>query len=68
MRPLLNWIKVLFEEYKFARRFALFWAISLISYVVVFPGALSDAEFVATVGVLSVVIGFYQVHRSKDEP
>lgn len=66
MRPVLEWIRVLFEEYKFARRFALFWAIGLISYVVLFPAALSDAKFVSIVGVLSVVIGFYQVHRSKD--
>lgn len=66
-------IRALFEDYKFARRFALFWAIGLITYSVLrfFEMPKVDAPhatvIVSIIGILATVIAFYQAHRSKDE-
>ena len=67
------WIRVLFEDYKFARRFALFWAIGVITYAVLKffgMGAVSEHQatvIVAIIGILATVVAFYQWHRSNDE-
>ena len=67
------WIRVLFEDYKFARRFALFWAMALITCTVVEffqmdeVGAPHATVIVAIIGILATVIAFYQWHRSKDD-
>lgn len=73
MKRLGQCIKALFEEYKFARRFALFWAIGLITFTVIEFFEMNQVEtphatvIVAIIGILSAVIGFYQWHRSNDE-
>lgn len=74
MRRFGAFIRVLFEDYKFARRFALFWAIWLITYsvlrffertqVIDTPHA---TVIVAIIGILATVIGFYQWHRQGDK-
>lgn len=69
----MNWLSRLFEEHKLARRFALFWAMSLITYTVVSfveyaPHIIgADKVFIAIIGILSVVIGFYQWSRAHDD-
>jgi hypothetical protein len=68
-------IKSLFEEHKAARRVTLFWAIWLISVVVlrvtdpeVLPTITAAAATVVTaiIGILATVVSFYQWHRSND--
>jgi hypothetical protein len=72
----MNIIKLFFEEYKGARRFSLFWAITLITYVVVNViqpenlsniNAASATVVTSILGILATVIGFYQWHRSQDD-
>lgn len=66
-------IRALFEDYKFSRRFALFWAMGLITYSVLRFFELIDKidtpglVLVAIIGVLATVIGFYQWHRAGDK-
>jgi hypothetical protein len=67
-------INALFEKYKFARRSALYWAMGLITYSVLRffdliekVGAPQASVIVAIIGLLSVVIGLYNKHRSQDE-
>lgn len=73
MKRINNWVRVLFEEYKFSRRFALFWAMGLITYSVLRFFELIDKidtpglVLVAIIGVLATVIGFYQWHRAGDK-
>jgi len=73
MARINEYIRILFDECKFARRFSLFWAMGLVTYVVVsfferpdFMEAPQASVVIAFVGVLTTVIGFYQWHRSKD--
>ena len=74
MKRVNNWVRVLFEEYKFSRRFALFWAMGLITYSVLRFFELTDkvdtphaTVIVAIIGVLATVIAFYQWHRQGDK-
>lgn len=69
-------IKKLFEEYKFARRFSLFWCLGMITFVimkVVTPEILINISaggatvVTSIIAILSTVIGFYQWHRSEDD-
>ena len=69
-------IKKFFEEYKGARRLSLFWAIWLITVVVL---RVTDPEIItnisaagatvvsAVIGILATVIAFYQWHRLHDD-
>ena len=50
-----------------ARRFALFWAMAITTYVVMSPDSFTDAKFVSAVGILSAITLFYGVHRSKGD-
>lgn len=70
-----KFIKSMFEEHKAARRVTLFWALWLISVVVlrvtdpeVIPTITAAAATVVTaiIGILTTVVAFYQWHRSKD--
>lgn len=70
-----KFVKSLFEEHKAARRVTLFWAIWLISVVVlrvtdpeVIPTITAAAATVITaiIGILTTVIAFYQWHRNSD--
>lgn len=69
----LEFIRLLFEEYKFARRALLVWAMGLITYCVVkvFENlALINKDvslfLVAVVGLLTIVLTFYQRSRERD--
>lgn len=73
---LSKFLKSLFEEHKAARRISLFWAIWLISVVVlrvteptVIVGITAAGATVvgSVVGILATVIAFYQWHRNKDD-
>lgn len=68
-------ISKLFEEHKFARRFALFWCMGLITFIaakVIQPEILlhistgGAAVVTSFIAILSTVVGFYQYHRSQD--
>ena len=70
-----GWIMTLFDElfnkHKFVRRFIVFWALLIITWAVhnTFPRLEGEHllnAFLAILGLLSVVIGFYQWLRNKD--
>lgn len=69
----MKWLSDLFEKHRAARRIALFWAIGLITVTVMrflemapsLDGA--DKVFIAIIGILSVVVGFYQKGRNDDD-
>ena len=73
-------MKDLFEKYKVVRRLALLWAIWLITIVVLritddlilftlasASGASLAAIATSVIGILTVVVGLYQVGRQKDK-
>lgn len=69
-------ISTLFEEHKLARRIMLFWAMWIITVMayrrsdpklMASGNGMTPEEFITIVGLLSIVIGFYQWSRSKDE-
>ena len=69
----MKWLDDFFNKHKGARRFSLFWAMSLITYIAVSyvrkMGELNETDGIVIlgfIGVLTPVIGFYQWHRSKD--
>lgn len=71
---LLDFIGLLFEKYKFARRLLLIWAAALITYSLVsfwqHVDTITDPVakvIIAVLGLLTVVIGFYQWSRERDE-
>ena len=55
-----------FNKHKGVRRLLLLWACCLITYSVV-KNHLADTVAVAVIGLLTVVIGFYQWSRNKDD-
>ena len=69
---MLKWIDKLFNQHKIARRGALIWAITVITITIMaflemapkLPGA--DKVFIAIIGILATVIGFYQWSRQQD--
>lgn len=70
---LLDFIGLLFEKYKLARRLLLVWAAGLITYSLVefwkHLEHISDPAarvIIAVLGLLTVVIGFYQWSRERD--
>lgn len=69
---MLKWIGKAFEEHKLARRGSLIWAIVMITITInVFFGMAegmqnADKVFIAIIGILATVIGFYQWHRQQD--
>jgi len=70
----LEFIGLLFEKYKFARRLLLIWASWLITYSIIqFWSKLDHITdpaarvIIAVFGLLTVVIGFYQWSRERDE-
>ena len=70
MKNFSEWIDRLFNQYRFVRRFMLFWIVGLLSLVTyqIFwntKGELST-EYIALTGLLTVVIGLYQWIRSKE--
>ena len=70
-------VTVLFEEHKLARRFALFWAMWLITVVVLRvtqPSLLAQLGGTAAVGIvgpvigiLATVLGFYMKSRERED-
>lgn len=69
-----KWIERLFNEHMLVRRFMVFWAISLITYVIlkvfVNPETISTPAAVAlgsVVGLLTTVLAFYVRSRQLDE-
>lgn len=65
----------LFNQYKFVRRFSLFWVIGLVTAIVAFT-MLADPEritdpisriYVACIGLVAVIIGLYQWLRGNDQ-
>ena len=74
--PVMEWIDRFFNRHKGARRSALVWAMCLITVVVLRASdpdtlvALTPASatfLTAVIGMLSVVIGFYQWSRDRDK-
>jgi hypothetical protein len=68
------WIKRLFEEYRFARRFPLFWSMWITTVAVLW--ALNNSVLVtapmsnfliAVLGLVGTITVFYGVHRSGDK-
>lgn len=67
----------LFNEHKFVRRFAVFWAICLITIVVlrvtepeaikVIGGSGIATITIGVIGLLATVIGFYQWSRGRED-
>lgn len=69
---MFRWIGKAFEEHKLARRGSLIWAITMIT-ITIFAFlemaekmANADKVFIAIIGILATVIGFYQWHRQQD--
>jgi len=62
----MNWVKRLFEEYKFMRRFAMFWAMGTVSYCIglvtyvtiqmINGGKFTEGMFIAVVGLVGTTI------------
>ena len=74
MRTIGEWVERLFEEHKLVRRVLVFWALGLITFVILVSFndltllTASVAAAVGTVvGILSVVIGFYIRSRELDD-
>ena len=67
-------VGVLIEHHKLVRRLLVAWAAGLITWVTVrvFGGPLADitgnvvAAYTVTCGLLTIVLGLYQVQRSKE--
>jgi len=69
----MKWLDDFFNKHKGARRFSLFWAMSLITYIAISYvqkmgelDAVDGTIILGFIGILATVIGFYQWHRSKD--
>lgn len=69
-----RWVDRLFNKHKFVRRVMVFWAMSLITWViwVVFDGPNEITGHVVTalsivVGLLATVLGFYKWQRAHDK-
>lgn len=74
MHSVLKWIDRLFNEHMLVRRFMVFWAMSLITWVIltVFTDLDKINGHVVTalsivVGLLATVIGFYNYQRRLDQ-
>lgn len=74
LKQSLSAIDALFNKHKFVRRFMVFWAMALITWVIVTVftdlDALSGHVVTAlsiVVGLLSTGIGFYNYQRKMDE-
>jgi len=70
----MGWINKLFNEYKFVRRYMIFWSTILVGWVVwmVFTNMEEVSTPVATVavsvlGLVGTVLTFYQILRGKDK-
>jgi len=68
---MLDWVNRLFNQYKFMRRFMLFWIVVLLTFVTyrVFwqtEGELSS-EYMALTGLLTIVVGLYQWLRERED-
>jgi hypothetical protein len=64
----------LFEKHMFARRFALFWSMGLITYTVVgffehfdSVGGSQLAFMTAVIGILTTVVNFYGKYRGEKD-
>lgn len=69
-----KWVECLFEEHKLVRRLLVFWAVTLISWVIlrVIPivneiNAASASMISAIIGILATVTGFYIRSRELDD-
>ena len=76
MNRIALFIDRLFERHKFVRRFAMFWAIWLITVVILRVtepeiitgiGAAGATIVTGVIGILATVIGFYQWYRQQDK-
>jgi len=68
---MLDWINRLFNEYKFVRRFIIFWAVlltSIVTYRVFWftKGELSK-EYIAVVGLVGTAIALYKWSRERED-
>ena len=54
------YIKRLFDEHKFARRFSFFWAIAIVSVLVAFiwfkPAAINNGYIVSALGLITAIV------------
>jgi hypothetical protein len=73
---MFNWIDRLFNEHKFARRFALFWCMGTVTLVAVrvtnpdvmpLVSTAVASVLVALVGLCGTVMAFYEKHRGQDD-
>lgn len=60
-------IERLFNKHKFMRRFTMFWAMAVITYIVVERPEMATGSFVAVVGVFATAIGLYQWDKMLDK-
>lgn len=72
--PILEFVGVLFEKYKFARRSMLYWAMGMITAtvasIILKPTIVTEHSsniFIAVIGLLMTAIGFYQWSRNADD-
>ena len=67
---MLNWVNRLFNEYRFVRRFVLFWMVGLLSgatYQVFWNDKAGlSSEYIALTGLLGVCFAFYQWVRERE--
>lgn len=61
------WVERLFNKHKFMRRFTMFWAMALVTYIVVERHDMQTGSFVAVVGLVATAIGLYQWDKMLDK-
>lgn len=72
----MDWLSALFEKHKFARRLLLFWAMTIITIVVLrvtkpevimaLGGTAAATIVTAIIGILATVLGFYVKGRERE--
>ena len=60
-------IERLFNQHKFMRRFTMFWAMGLVTYIVIERHDMATGSFVAIVGLVATAIGLYQWDKALDK-
>ena len=61
-----DWVNVLFNKYKFVRRFVIFWCMGLITFITVNNPDMDSTNFTAVIGLMTVVVGLYQWDKNQD--
>jgi hypothetical protein len=74
LKNVLYYLDLLFEQHRFVRRTLVVWCMCIITFVtlrlfadVTLISAAASAAYATLVGILGVVLGFYQWMRDKDD-